>query len=422
MSQGSPNGKMTFKNSLGVDVSTLFPDLVESSLERLNEIGFPNRKTEDWRYTRTASLLKKNYQTSGLSINLKLDYPLLDKIKCPTIVFENGEINIAASCIGKINGLSVNSFNELSAEESTKVGAISQPYEHAFSLLNISHLQKGIFIRLDKKVVLDIPLHIVFINSKKKVFSNTRLFVDVGDFAELKIVQSFINFEDQDAFTNHVTEAELGTNSSLIIEKIQDVKGESHICSEFIKQHNQSTFRINSLSAAGKLIRNGLNINVVGEDCNTYLNGLFIPSGKEHMDNHTYLDHAKPNCFSSECYKGILKDKAVGVFNGKVVVHQDAQKIMAYQQNNNLLLSDDAVINSKPELEIYADDVKCSHGSTTGQLDQEALFYLQSRGISKEGAIQLLMVGFVEEVIDQIQVDEIKDFFSNKISSLLLSN
>tara|TARA_Y100001968_G_C19451970_1_gene769357 strand:- start:342 stop:1610 length:1269 start_codon:yes stop_codon:yes gene_type:complete len=422
MSQGSPNGKMTFKNSLGVDVSTLFPDLVESSLERLNEIGFPNRKTEDWRYTRTASLLKKNYQTSGLSSNLKLDYPLLDKIKCPTIVFENGEINIAASCIGKINGLSVNSFNELSAEESTKVGAISQPYEHAFSLLNISHLQKGIFIRLDKKVVLDIPLHIVFINSKKKVFSNTRLFVDVGDFAELKIVQSFINFEDQDAFTNHVTEAELGTNSSLIIEKIQDVKGESHICSEFIKQHNQSTFRINSLSAAGKLIRNGLNINVVGEDCNTYLNGLFIPSGKEHMDNHTYLDHAKPNCFSSECYKGILKDKAVGVFNGKVVVHQDAQKIMAYQQNNNLLLSDDAVINSKPELEIYADDVKCSHGSTTGQLDQEALFYLQSRGISKEGAIQLLMVGFVEEVIDQIQVDEIKDFFSNKISSLLLSN
>ena len=422
MSQGSPNGKMTFKNSLGVDVSTLFPDLVESSLERLNEIGFPNRKTEDWRYTRTASLLKKTYQTSGLSSNLKLDYPLLDKIKCPTIVFENGEINIAASCIGKINGLSVNSFNELSAEESTKVGAISQPYEHAFSLLNISHLQKGIFIRLDKKVVLDIPLHIVFINSKKKVFSNTRLFVDVGDFAELKIVQSFINFEDQDAFTNHVTEAELGTNSSLIIEKIQDVKGESHICSEFIKQHNQSTFRINSLSAAGKLIRNGLNINVVGEDCNTYLNGLFIPSGKEHMDNHTYLDHAKPNCFSSECYKGILKDKAVGVFNGKVVVHQDAQKIMAYQQNNNLLLSDDAVINSKPELEIYADDVKCSHGSTTGQLDQEALFYLQSRGISKEGAIQLLMVGFVEEVIDQIQVDEIKDFFSNKISSLLLSN
>ena len=140
------------------------------------------------------------------------------------------------------------------------------------------------------------------------------------------------------------------------------------------------------------------------------------------MDNHTYLDHAKPNCFSSECYKGILKDKAVGVFNGKVVVHQDAQKIMAYQQNNNLLLSDDAVINSKPELEIYADDVKCSHGSTTGQLDKEALFYLQSRGISKEGAIQLLMVGFVEEVIDQIQVDEIKDFFSNKISSLLLSN
>jgi Fe-S cluster assembly protein SufD len=422
MSQLPSNENMISKTNLDVEVSDLFPELVKSSLNQLNEIGFPTRKTEDWRYTKTSSLLKRNYKTSGISNNLQLEYEILNKLKSPTIVVENGSINTSLSCIGAIDGLSVTPFNEIDSKKSNKIGSISEPYEHAFSLLNISHLQNGIFINLDKKIVLKDPLHVVFINSEKQVFSNTRLFIHIGEFAEMKIIQSFINNQNQDAFSNHVTEAELDNNSSLSIEKIQDVKGESHICSEFIKQHSSTTFRINSLASSGNLIRNGLNINVVGENCNSYLNGLFIPSDKEHMDNHTYLDHAKPNCFSSECYKGILKDKAVGVFNGKVVVHQDAQKIMAYQQNNNLLLSDDAVINSKPELEIYADDVKCSHGSTTGQLDQEALFYLQSRGISRESAIQLLMVGFVEEVIDQIQVSEIKEFFSDKISSLLLSN
>lgn len=422
MSKTPPNGNMSFKGNLGAEVSTLFPELTNKSIEKLNQIGFPNRKTEDWRYTRTSSLLKKTYQKAGASEELQLNYPLLEQIKCPTLVIENGEINFNLSNTDHLNGLKIRKFEDLNIKDSKKISTISSPYEHAFSLLNIYHLQNGVFIQIGKKVVLDSPLHLVFVNSFNNVFSNTRLFIDVEDFAELKVVLSFVNSCEQDSFTNHVTEAELGVNSSLNIEKIQDVKGESHICSEFIKQHAHSTFRINSLCSAGKLIRNGLNINVVGEDCSTYLNGLFVPSGNEHMDNHTYLDHAKPNCFSSECYKGILNDSSVGVFNGKVVVHQDAQKIMAYQQNNNLLLSDSAVINSKPELEIYADDVKCSHGSTTGQLDQEALFYLQSRGVSKSIATQLLMVGFVEEVIEEIQIDEIKEFFSNKISTLLSCN
>ena len=407
---------------LDLQKTKLIPDLAKSAEAKLNEIGFPNRKSEDWKYTKTAQLFKKPYKSGKINPNLKLDEFSFPKMKCPTLVIENGSINTHLSCVGDIQGLSINSFDDINKEQVEKVGNISNKKENPFSFLNASHLQSGIFIHLRKKNVLNQPLHIVFINTESQVFSNTRIYVHLEEFSEMNLIQSFVNNNDQDCVTNHVSEIELAENSKLSIEKIQNVLGESHICSEYIRQLKSSIFRINTLSSAGKLIRNGLNIFVEGENCSTYLNGLFIPSDEEHIDNHTHLEHIKPNCFSSECYKGIINDKATGVFNGKVVVHEDAQKIMAYQQNNNILLSNEAVVNAKPELEIYADDVKCSHGSTTGQLDEDALFYLQARGLSKSAALQLLMVGFVDEVLQSIQIEEVKNFYSNKIESLLSSN
>ena len=407
---------------LDLQKTKLIPDLAKSAEAKLNEIGFPNRKSEDWKYTKTAQLFKKSYKSGKINPNLKLDEFSFPKMKCPTLVIENGSINTHLSCVGDIQGLSINSFDDINKEQVEKVGNISNKKENPFSFLNASHLQSGIFIHLRKKNVLNQPLHIVFINTESQVFSNTRIYVHLEEFSEMNLIQSFVNNNDQDCVTNHVSEIELAENSKLSIEKIQNVLGESHICSEYIRQLKSSIFRINTLSSAGKLIRNGLNIFVEGENCSTYLNGLFIPSDEEHIDNHTHLEHIKPNCFSSECYKGIINDKATGVFNGKVVVHEDAQKIMAYQQNNNILLSNEAVVNAKPELEIYADDVKCSHGSTTGQLDEDALFYLQARGLSKSAALQLLMVGFVDEVLQSIQIEEVKNFYSNKIESLLSSN
>ena len=407
---------------LDLQKTKLIPDFAKSAEAKLNEIGFPNRKSEDWKYTKTAQLFKKPYKSGKINPNLKLDEFSFPKMKCPTLVIENGSINTHLSCVGDIQGLSINSFDDINKEQVEKIGNISNKKENPFSFLNASHLQSGIFIHLRKKNVLNQPLHIVFINTESQVFSNTRIYVHLEEFSEMNLIQSFVNNNDQDCVTNHVSEIELAENSKLSIEKIQNVLGESHICSEYIRQLKSSIFRINTLSSAGKLIRNGLNIFVEGESCSTYLNGLFIPSDEEHIDNHTHLEHIKPNCFSSECYKGIINDKATGVFNGKVVVHEDAQKIMAYQQNNNILLSNEAVVNAKPELEIYADDVKCSHGSTTGQLDEDALFYLQARGLSKSAALQLLMVGFVDEVLQSIQIEEVKNFYSNKIESLLSSN
>jgi Fe-S cluster assembly protein SufD len=407
---------------LDIKKTNLIPNLAKSAEVKLNEIGFPNRKSEDWKYTKTSQLFKKPYKSGKINPNLKLDEFSFPKMKCPTLVVENGVINTHLSCVGDIDGLSINSFDNLSKEKVERIGQISNKKENPFSLLNASHLQSGFYIHLKKKNALTQPLHLIFINTESDVFSNTRVYVQIDAFAEMNLIQSFINNKHQDCVTNHVSEIELAENSQLCIDKIQNVNGESHLCSEYVRQLNSSVFRINTFSSAGKLIRNGLNIFVEGENCTTYLNGLFTPSDREHIDNHTHLEHIKPNCFSSECYKGIINDKATGVFNGKVVVHQDAQKIMAYQQNNNILLSDDAVVNAKPELEIYADDVKCSHGSTTGQIDEDALFYLQARGISKSASLQLLMVGFIDEVLQSVQLEEVKDFYSNKMESLLASN
>ena len=422
MSLVAVNDDISYLDTLGLQKTTLMPNLVKTAEEKLKLIGFPNRKSEDWKYTKTSQLFKRKYKSGNVNANLKLDEFVLPKIECPTLVIENGFINTYLSFVGEINGLSINSFDLIKADKVEKVGQISKKQNHPFSLLNATHLQTGVYIHLKTKIILEQPLQLIFINTDNQIFSNTRIYIQLEEFSEMKIIQSFVNNKQQDCFTNHVSEIELAHNSQLSIEKIQNVDGESHVCSEYVKQLDSSIFKINTLSSAGKLIRNGLNVFVEGENCNTYLNGLFIPSNNEHIDNHTHLEHVKPNCFSSECYKGIVSDNATGVFNGKVIVHEDAQKIMAYQQNNNILLSNEAVVNAKPELEIYADDVKCSHGSTTGQLDEEALFYLQSRGISKTAALQLLMVGFVEEVLENIQIQEVKEFYSNKIASLLESN
>ena len=195
-------------------------------------------------------------------------------------------------------------------------------------------------------------------------------------------------------------------------------KGESYqISTEQAYQLKDSNFTINTITLQGTLVRNNLNIEVDAEGCETNLNGIYLGEGKNHTDNHTIVDHLKPNCNSNEVYKGILDDNSVGVFNGKVFVRPDAQKTNAFQQNNNILLTDDAVINSKPELEIYADDVKCSHGSTIGQLDDEAIFYLQARGVSKRSAINMMITAFVKDALDRVSIPALKNYIDLKIDS-----
>ena len=203
-------------------------------------------------------------------------------------------------------------------------------------------------------------------------------------------------------FTNVISEIHVGKNAKLTIDKLQEENETcSHIATELVNQQQDSNFTINTVTLNGLLVRNNLTIEVNGQNCETNLNGAYILNGNQHVDNHTVVDHKVANCESNELYKGVIDGKATAVFNGKVFVRKDAQKINAFQSNGNVLLSDDATINSKPELEIYADDVKCSHGSTTGQLDEEAVFYLRARGLSEASARQLMVGAFIEDVTNR---------------------
>jgi len=234
----------------------------------------------------------------------------------------------------------------------------------------------------------------------------------------LQIVEGYYASEKGPAFSNVVSEIIVKENAKLHIDKIQFESDEHwQINSEYICQGQNSVFTINTITLNGGMIRNGLNVSVDGQNCVTNLNGLYYLQGNQHVDNHTKVDHKKPHCTSSELYKGILDGSATGVFNGKVFVREDAQKIEAFQQNNNVLLSDTASMNAKPELEIYADDVKCSHGSTTGQFDDEAIFYLRTRGIDEKNAKSLMIKAFAEDVLKNVTTDAIRSHIDDLLKT-----
>ena len=396
-----------------MEVSSLFSDLANNSLAKLKDVGFPNRKTELWRYTKTAKIVNTSYnQIKDFKLK-SLDGINIPQVKENIIVLENGNINSYLTFV-KDNNIKIESF-----KESSDVYNKNVDNKNPFNLLNQAFLQSGIKINISDKIQIKDTLHIVHVSTQTNSVVNSRVLINIGKLSELNVIESFVNSKTNSCFVNHITQINMAKNSKLVLDKVQCVDGEKHICSEYIKQEESSSITVNTISLEAKLIRNGLNVKVNGENCNTVLNGIYLPKDKQHFDNHTLVEHIKPNCYSNESYKGIMQGKSTGVFNGKITIFEDAQKIMAYQQNNNLLLSDDAKINAKPELEIYADDVKCSHGSTTGQLDNEALFYLQTRGVSKKSAIKILSNAFVSELQEKIANKDTRNFISEKIDKIL---
>lgn len=364
----------------------------------LMEIEIPNPKMEDWKYTRVGKILNQNFKNEDSNLPDLSKYTDYNEV----LVFVNGRFNFELS---KINNVK---FQFTNAVEWNALPF----YNHAknyFTALNGSYFTTGIYSEE--------------VNNKTAIvhFATGNTFSNVHHFLKAKKNQSvdydfyFISDEENN-FSNIVIQAEIEENAQLRINQFQN-EGEksSQVNLVHAYQHANSKFGINTISTGGNLTRNDLNIIVDGENCETFLNGIYLTNNSQHIDNHTLVDHRKPHCMSDEKYRGIMNDQSTGVFNGKVFVRQDAQKINAFQSNANILLSDDATINSKPELEIYADDVKCSHGSTTGQLDEEALFYLQSRGIGLESARKLLVRAFVGDVVDEME----DGIFKTKIEEVI---
>jgi Fe-S cluster assembly protein SufD len=399
-------------------------DLRTNAKKALENLEFPTSKTEYWKYTRIGKIINKTYgiQHEVSDSNIDISSYLIPKLDANIVVLVNGFFRADLSKIETENGLKIDSLKEVIKQSDSFIkdhlGEIAKAEKELFIALNTLCFTDGVYVDLDKNAVIEKPIHIINITNSDNLITNTRTIVKAHDNSSVKIIESFVNLKGEESFTNNVSEFFLNPNSNVEYNKIQNKAGESYqISSEQVYQRKDSNFTINTMTLQGTLVRNNLNIEVQGEGCETNLNGIYLGKKKNHIDNHTIVDHLKPNCNSNEVYKGILDDNSVGVFNGKVFVRRDAQKTNAFQQNNNILLTDDAVINSKPELEIYADDVKCSHGSTIGQLDDEAIFYLRARGISKRSAINLMITAFVKEAIDRVSVPALKDYIDTKIDT-----
>lgn len=384
-------------------------DARKEAKELIQWLDFPTSKSEYWKYTRINKIIKGQYKVSAPENDIEIDLSVPTK-NC--IVLVNGYYSEELSFFEAESGVEFSSLSDAKKSSSTLKEHFNSlvKKDEIFAVVNSAYHQDGAFMHVAKNVQADEPYYILNLVDDENIVSNPRNFIYIEQGANAKAVLKTINTSNAGSFTNMVSEIIVEKNAHFEINKVQDEAEDSfQIATEQVVQHDDSTFKINTFTLNGLIVRNNLNIDSLGKNTMTYLNGLYPLKGKQHVDNHTYLLHREPNGESHELYKGIMGDSSTGVFNGKVFVHREAQKTNAFQSNANIVMTDTATINSKPELEIYADDVKCSHGSTTGQLDEEALFYLRARGLSKESARAVLVNAFASDVIEHIGVEAVKD-------------
>jgi Fe-S cluster assembly protein SufD len=393
----------------------------KAALARFAENGFPTPRDEEWRFTNVAPLAKLPFRSAGryeknTLTGKKLDQATLPVGRCSRLVFVNGHYAPELSALEKLpQGVTVSSLAAALAAHPqsalphlTKYASYQQ---QAFTALNTAFLQDGAYVSVPRGKVVETPIYLVFVatSSGEGRVAHPRNLVIAEEQSQVRIVESYVGLEEEVYFTNAVTEVVAGEGAIVEHYKVQRESEEAfHVATLQIQQARNSNFTSHLFSLGGGLVRNEINAELGGEGCVCTLNGLYTAGGQQHIDNHTMIDHALPHCASHELYKGILDGKAHGVFNGKIYVRQDAQKTDAKQTNQTLLLSDNAVINTKPQLEIYADDVKCTHGATIGQLQDEAIFYLRSRGIGREQARSLLTFAFANDLIGRIAIEPLR--------------
>ena len=371
------------------------------------EKGFPTIKDEEWKYTSLKKITADNFSIeqndSAFNESEIEKYSLGFKNK---IIFINGKLVFSPT----VSGLNITGFSDFKSKEGDSI-----------SQLNSSLAKKGFTIKVQKNTVVENPIEILFfINSKNDNFVQYRNKIVVENNAQVKFIERIQNLSDTKCFVNHFTQIAIGKNSNVEYNKIQNnTKNSILLDTVNISQKSDSVCNVNTLIFGGSFTRNSLNFEQNGNNCDSNMNGISILDKNQFADNHTFVDHKQANCRSNEMYKGIYLDRSKGVFNGKIMVRPDSQKIDAFQSNNNLLLSENATIDSKPQLEIYADDVKCSHGCTIGQLDDDALFYMRSRGIALKEAKAVLTYAFASEAVNNMSIPDVKKMVQKLIAEKL---
>jgi len=417
-----------FKQLQNIKKDDWFSKQRQSAFNIFQESGFPSTKKENWKYTDVKPIAKNlfsNIANGNIVINDdEIDAILFKELECVELIFVNGAYSEKYSNIKNLpNELTIkNMANALVDDEDFLKKHLSQyanDDSSSFTALNTAFIQDGAYINVPSDLILERPISITYISKgNSNVFAtHPRNLIFMGENSKATIIENYIGIDDTNYFTNAVTETSLSQGASLKHYKIQQESSNAfHIGNLNTSQNKDSRFESHSISIGGALVRNDINAQLNEEGAEIMMNGLYMTDNAQHIDNHTRVDHFKPYTQSNQNYRGVLNGKSRGVFNGKVVVHPQAQKIEAYQNNANLLLSDDAEIDTKPELEIYADDVKCNHGATIGQLDNDMLFYLRSRAVDEQTARSLLTYAFADEIINNISFQSIK----NKLEHLII--
>lgn len=381
----------------------------QRAIGKFAELGFPSVRDEQWKYTNVEPLAKREFQRAGEPAVVSLDGVVFDDLPAHRFVFVNGRYSAALSQIHRLPlGLEVTSLADALEREPDRLeSAFANQVNEAdsgFAALNTAFMADGAVIWLAPGTVVEKPIYLVFVASGDAAI-HLRNLVIAGEGAQATIIEQHGALDGAAYFTNCQTRIVVGENVRIEHYKLQMESPKAfHIAGVHGLQARHSRFTSHSIALGAGLARADITTRFEGERCECLLNGLYVLDGRQHVDHHTRIDHAYPRCLSREHYRGVLDGASRGVFNGKFIVHPDAQQTDAQQSNHNLLLSEQAEVDTKPELEIYADDVKCAHGATVGQLDENMLFYLRSRGITKELAKGLLIYAFAHEVIGRMQV------------------
>ncbi len=413
-----------------IDVTSDLHDVRINAIKNFETKGFPTKKEEAWKYTSLNQILKNDFsvfpkQESSVEFSDVKKY-FLHEIDTYKIVFIDG---VFSSFLSKTTheGLDVclmsSALNMQKYKQNidmffNKIANVDE----SLTSLNTAFAKEGAYINIPKNKIVEKPIEILNFSTGTEValMLQPRNLIIVGENAQVQIMERHQSLNQNPVLTNSVTEIFAEKNAIVDFYKIQnDIDTANLIDNTYVSQQQQSTVSVNTYSFGGNLTRNNLNFYHFGEHITSNLNGITIISEQQHVDHYTLVHHAQPNCESHQDYKGIFNEKSTGVFNGKIFVEKEAQKTNAFQKSNNILLSDKASINAKPQLEIFADDVKCSHGCTIGQLDETAMFYMQQRGIPKKEAKALLMYAFSNSVIQKIKIPELKNRITKIIATRL---
>jgi Fe-S cluster assembly protein SufD len=400
----------------------------QAAISRFSALGFPTPRNEEWKYTNLAPLLKHKFKLAHEPVHLTkatLSKFVFAGLPQNLLVLVNGRFSKELSRVeSRVKGLVIDSLAQVLERGDDLTGKYLGRYadyeNEAFVALNTAFADDGAFIRVPRNVVLDEPIHLLNISdaSKMSFRAHPRNLFIIGEGSQVQIIESYHALSNQAYFNNVVTEMVVEENAVVDHVRIQDESRQAyHVAAREVHQAKGSVYSSISIDLGGALVRNNLNLRLQAENCEGNLFGFYMAAGQQLVDNHTLIDHAMPHCNSKEHYKGILDDKARGIFNGKVMVRPDAQKTNAYQSNQCLLLSNEATINAKPQLEIFADDVKCSHGAAIGQLDEDAAFYLRSRGIGEKEANAMLQHAYASEILDHIKIAPVREWLDKMVNA-----